>query len=218
MFDFPKEKARIIKQDQSVIEDVDALFDRGTIFVDDASIPIEDGDIIERTLLNGINERYLVTDNGFFSGSAGIPAHYQVKVEKMSMLNTERAGQGASTGSNSFSINLTGASISNIQIQQGTTNSSQISKSSKGFNYDAVSEFLNQIKKYDLSKMEFGENSGKIQEVIEETERAVECQAHPSTIKRLLHTLRDLAIGATGSLIASGIASQIPSLLTKLGL
>lgn len=195
---------------------MEALFDRGTIFVDDASISIEDGDIFERTLPSGIKERYLVTDNGFFSGSVGIPAHYQVKAEKISTIKAGESGQ-SSKGSNNFSINLTGASISNIQIQQGTTNSSQISNSSKDFDYDAVSDFLNHISKYDLSESELGENSGKIQEVIEETKTAVEAKAQPSVIKRLLHTLRDLAIGVTGSLIATGIASQIPVLLAKLG-
>lgn len=41
MFDFPKEKARLIKEDSSVIDNIDALFDGKTIFVDDASVCIE---------------------------------------------------------------------------------------------------------------------------------------------------------------------------------
>ena len=65
---FPKENARLIKQDASVIDNIAAFFDNGTIFIDDASICIEDGDTFERTLLNGIKERYLVLDSGFFNG------------------------------------------------------------------------------------------------------------------------------------------------------
>lgn len=85
MFDFPTEKAKLIKQDSSVIENVDAFFGNEKIFVRDASIPIEDGDIFERVLPNGLKEQYLVIDNGYFSGSAGIPAHYQIKAEKQSL-------------------------------------------------------------------------------------------------------------------------------------
>ena len=78
MFDFPKEKARLIKQDSSVIDGVEALFDSGMIFVDDASICIEDGDTFERTLPSGVKEQYLVIDSGFFKGSHGFSDHYQV--------------------------------------------------------------------------------------------------------------------------------------------
>lgn len=131
-------------------------------------------------------------------------------------MNAGELGQNFK-GSNSFSINLSGASISNIQIQQGTTNSSQTSNLSKNFDYDAISKFLNQISKYDLSESELGENSEKIQEVIGETKKAVEAKAYPSVIKHLLHTLRDLAVGVVGSLIATGIAAQINELFARLG-
>ena len=52
---FPAENVRIIKQDNSVIENVKALVQREKIFIDDGSLNIEEGDVIERTLPSGNN-------------------------------------------------------------------------------------------------------------------------------------------------------------------
>lgn len=81
---FPTENVRIIKKDLTVIEDVEALVDRNKIFIDDGSLNIEEGDIIERVLPSGAKEQYLVVDRGFYRGAHGIPDHYQIKVEKQS--------------------------------------------------------------------------------------------------------------------------------------
>ena len=81
---FPTENVRIIKKDLTVIEDVEALVDRDKIFIDDSSLNIEEGDIIERLLPSGAKEQYLVIDRGFYRGAHGIPDHYQIKVEKQS--------------------------------------------------------------------------------------------------------------------------------------
>lgn len=81
---FPTENVKIIKQDLSVIEDVEALVDRDKIFIDDGSLNIEEGDIIERVLPSGAKEQYLVIDRGFYRGAHGIQDHYQIKVEKQS--------------------------------------------------------------------------------------------------------------------------------------
>ena len=79
---FPAENVRIIKQDNSVIENVKALVQREKIFIDDGSLNIEEGDVIERTLPSGNQEEYLVVDRGFYRGAHGIPDHYQIKVKK----------------------------------------------------------------------------------------------------------------------------------------
>ena len=90
---FPRDTAKIIKQNSSVIDDVMALFDRELILIEDGSLPIEEGDIIERTLPSGLKEQYLVTDRGFCNAFHGFPAHYQIKFEKLS--NYRKAPQGS---------------------------------------------------------------------------------------------------------------------------
>ena len=220
--DFPKEKARLIKQNALVIDNIEAFFDRGIIFVDDTSICIEDGDTFERTLPNGVKEHYLVLDNGFFSGSSGIPAHYQVKVEKQTPYRKTVPGQDMNISpvndTKGININVSGGSISNLQIQQGSINSSQIITPSQNFDYKAVSDFLNQISKYPMLTDELGENAVKFEQLVAEAESAVKNKEAPSKIKTVLETMKDLMIGVTGSLIASGIATQIPALLLQLGL
>ena len=219
---FPKEKARLIKQDTSVIDNIEAFFSGGTILVDDASICIEDGDTFERTLPSGIKEHYLVLDNGFFSGSSGIPAHYQVKVEKQTPYRKTMLGQAMGSSpvsdTNGININVSGGSISNLQIQQSSANSSQVITPPQDFDYKAVSDFLNQMSKYPMLADELGENAAKFEQLVTEAETAAKNKEAPSKIKAILETMKDLMVGITGSLIAAGIAAQIPVLLSQLGL
>lgn len=79
---FPTEKLKLIKSDGTIINDIEALVESKKIFVDDASVIIEEGDIFERTLSNGAIENYEVLDRGFHKGMHTIPDHYQVSVRK----------------------------------------------------------------------------------------------------------------------------------------
>lgn len=56
---------------------------RSKIYTDDARLPIEEGDLIERPLPTSI-EWYTVVDRGYFAPQDGLPAHYQIKVRKNS--------------------------------------------------------------------------------------------------------------------------------------
>jgi len=55
-------------------------------------VPIEEEDIIERTLPTGSKEQFVVIDRGFYKGMHGIPDHYQVKVEKVSRYHKPASG------------------------------------------------------------------------------------------------------------------------------
>ena len=89
----PTERVKIIKQDQSVLDNVEALVQREKIFIEDGSLNIEEGDIIERTLPAGNKEEYLVIDRGFYKGMHGIPNHYQIKVRKQTAYAETNARQ-----------------------------------------------------------------------------------------------------------------------------
>lgn len=80
---FPTETLLLHKQNGSIIE-VTALVDRESIFCDAVNVVVEDGDIYERTLPNGIKEYFRVLDSGFYKGQGDIPDNYQSKVEKIS--------------------------------------------------------------------------------------------------------------------------------------
>lgn len=55
-----------------------------------------------------------------------------------------------------------------------------------------------------------GSKASELRGKIAGLEVLIEKRENPSKIKILLTELRNLAIGVTGSLIASGIAAQIP--------
>lgn len=116
----PTERVKIIKQDQSVLDNVEALVQREKIFIEDGSLNIEEGDIIERTLPAGNKEEYLVIDRGFYKGMHGIPNHYQIKVRKQTAYAETNARQIFNT------YNIGSAGKVNIQSTDNSTSTVNI--------------------------------------------------------------------------------------------
>ena len=108
-----------------------------------------------------------------------------------------------------------GDNANGIQIQQNSDGSTQKMTNSQTFNYDKALEVLKEIKEYvDFPQFQatFGENSDNVKAIIEETIEAVESRSDEGIIKKSLRTLRELAIGTSGSLIASGIIALLGTL------
>ena len=80
---FPTETFIFHKLSGKNFEVVGMLGSSGTILSEDISIPIETDDYFERRIPNGVVEYYKVIDAGYHTGTAGIPEHYQTKVEKV---------------------------------------------------------------------------------------------------------------------------------------
>lgn len=119
-----------------------------------------------------------------------------------------RENQKITNNTNNFYGEVTG-----VQIQQGTVNSSQSQSVNQGFNYDEVAEIIQKIKKYDsFFDDEFGENALEMRNKIGEIENLVQKKENPSRIKILLNDVKNLSIGAAGSLIASGIVTLLGSM------
>lgn len=79
----PDGKIKIEKSNGTIInDDIEALVEPKEIPVDDASVIIEEGDIFERILPNGVIENYEVLDRGFYKGMHSIPDYYHVSVRK----------------------------------------------------------------------------------------------------------------------------------------
>ena len=115
-----------------------------------------------------------------------------------------RENQRITNNTNNFYGEVTG-----VQIQQGTVNSSQSQSVNQGFDYAEVAEIIEKIKKYDsFLDDEYGENALEIRNKIDEIEYLVQ-KENPSRIKTLLSDIKNLSIGVTGSLIASGIVTLL---------
>ena len=116
-----------------------------------------------------------------------------------------RENQRITNNTNNFHGEVTG-----VQIQQGTVNSSQSQSVNQGFDYAEVAEIIQKIKKYDsFLDDEYGENALEIRNKIDEIEDLVQKKENPSRIKTLLSDIKNLSIGVTGSLIASGIVTLL---------
>lgn len=106
--------------------------------------------------------------------------------------------------------NIFNGDVSDIQIQQGTKNSTQTKNVNNEFDYDAVGKIIEQIRKYDgMLDSEFGESASELREKMEEILVLVQRQENPSKIQVLLADIKNLALGVGGSLIASGILSLL---------
>lgn len=108
-----------------------------------------------------------------------------------------------------------GDNARDIQIQQNASNSSQSMTIQTEFDYEKVAKALAEIKSYtDTPQFNstYGENADNVKALIEETLAAVQEKQEPGLIKKSLQVLKDLTIGASGSLIASGILALLGSL------
>ena len=106
--------------------------------------------------------------------------------------------------------------VSGVQIQQGTNNSkqSQVISLSNEMDYNKVAELIEKIKKYDcFFENEYGQQAMEVRNNISELEKLVQEKASPSKVKLLLMELKNLSVGITGSLIATGIVELIKPFL-----
>lgn len=125
------------------------------------------------------------------------------------MDDKERVCMGTNSNVNNFYGNLNG-----VQIQQGTVNSIQNQIFDQKMDYEAIMDVINQIKKYDmLLDSELKENASEIRGKVDELTDLVEKRENPSKIKTLLEDVKNLALGVTGSLIASGIVAIVTEVL-----
>lgn len=108
-----------------------------------------------------------------------------------------------------------GDNANGIQIQQNSDGAMQEMTNSQTFNYDKALEVLKEIKEYiDFPQFQttFKENSENVKAIIEDTIKAVENKEDVGIVKKSLCILKDLAVGASGSLIASGIIALLGTL------
>lgn len=107
------------------------------------------------------------------------------------------------------------APVTGSQIQQNTTNSSQVMSLENNFDYDKVMDVLNKIQKTTNSsdfQEDFEEKAEQVKEIVSEAILMLQKKEEPSKIKKALATLKDLAVGISGSIIASGIVGLITQL------
>jgi len=79
-----KHTVTLAKRDGKRFEDVLAAVTPQRVITDRSDLPIEEGDMFERVLPNGLVERFEIVERGFHPEHHGYPAHYQCVVRKPS--------------------------------------------------------------------------------------------------------------------------------------
>lgn len=79
------DRVTLPKPDGRRFPNIRASVQADKIFIDDANLPIEEGDFSERSLPSGHVETYQVTDRGFVKGMGNYPSHYQSAISKVTV-------------------------------------------------------------------------------------------------------------------------------------
>lgn len=200
--DFNTDRISLIKYSGAVAqENVPALVTGSIIFVADENFPVEVSDHILRTLPSGLVEDYVVVDPVFYSKAlTGADSHFQIKVRKHgSPASKQSIVQGITNnfhGPNSrVNINSTDKSINvaaSISAEQIASFIAQVRPVIEHLPEHAQAEIQKQI------------------QVLEEEEKT----DSPSQlrVRGALQSIRTVAEGAGGNLVATGIQGLISSL------
>jgi hypothetical protein len=110
-----KDKIKVLKSDGQESEELSANVQSKGICLMSASVLIEPNDLIQRKMSNGGTETFQVLDPGFNEAMGrNMPAHYQMKVKKLGLPETEKAIQ-------SIIYNLNG---NNTRVNNDSTDNS----------------------------------------------------------------------------------------------
>ncbi|GED33499.1 hypothetical protein P9G84_10170 [Brevibacillus centrosporus] len=143
------------KANGTVITDIKANVQTELIFIEDGTLPIEEGDKIIRTFPNKLVERYLVIDRGFHEAFVDLDAHYQVKVRKETKLPKEEKAASVQ-----FNIQTAYGSIFSTHGSATMTNT---------FNFDAVDQMIDEHGGED--KEELKQMMNEIKDLLEDSNK-----------------------------------------------
>ncbi len=198
--DFNKDRVTLVKSNGQVAkEDIPALVTGDMVFTADQTLPLEVGDHLLRKLPNGLVEDYEITDPKFFN--VGPKSHFQI--------NVRRAGapKEQATVIQGMTNHFTGSNAR--VIIDSIDNSINVSAD---FSQEQLRNFIDQVRPVISQLPEDGREIVEAQLVTIEEESE---KPKPSKISVLgaLQSIKSVAEGASGNLVAAGIISLIGTLL-----
>jgi hypothetical protein len=175
---FPQSPLDIIAPDGTVRASTKGLFHKGKITIPDTSVTILPGDEIRRVLPNGQEEAFNVLDPTYHAYFHGIPARYDVTVE--------RKGTFAKGSGGNYTINVSGPN-SRVNLHS-IDQSRNVVSSGDGNVFAQIADVLNrQISETDertrlLALLETMENNSKKKEFLPSYQAFVAAAANHMTI------------------------------------
>jgi hypothetical protein len=195
------DKVTLVKADGTVVrEDIPAHVQPKLILIEDVTVPLEMGDHLLRKLNNGNVEDFIVDDPAFCAKIRGVPDHFQVKVRRSGGASPER------TVIQSITNNFEGPN-SRVNINS-TDNSTNVVQE---ISADKLKDFLSEVRPV-LGHMPDTEREKIRSQLVILEEEANKEKPSQLTARGALQTIKTVAEGATGNLVASGIVGLITSL------
>ncbi|MBY3026500.1 hypothetical protein GFM09_33730 [Rhizobium leguminosarum bv. viciae] len=200
--DMMNDTVTLVKKDGTVIkEGIKAQVSKGSIITFDASLPIEPGDHFVRLQQSGLAEDYIVIDPGYMSGIGGrasIPSHFQSKV---------RRSDAPVAPPSTIINNIHGPNARvNINSVDNSTNTSITIQPLE------VAALVEKIKPHLSALPE--DTRTKMQVPIELLETEIRSgKPNTSVLVEGLKSMKVIAEGAAGNLVAAGIGAMIGPML-----
>lgn len=165
-------------------------------------LPIQPGDHLLRELDSGLVDDFEVVDPGFMAGIGGIPPHFQVKVRRTDLQKEERQ-----TVVQHIHNEFHGA---NARVNINSTDNSI--NVAAAISRDDIVAFIDQLRSAmpDLPAARQDEIKSLLEVLDEEIAKPEPSQ---SRVREALQTIRSIAEGITGSLIATGIVATVARIL-----
>ncbi|MGO4639591.1 hypothetical protein AB4Z43_14220 [Mesorhizobium sp. 2RAF45] len=197
------DRVTLVKPDGTVErENIPAIVTGMKIQVHDPKLPVEVGDHILRTLPSGMVEDYIVNDPQFHAGLSGHIAGFFIIHVRRSGLATSNSQSVIQNITNNFA----GA---NSRVNINSTDMS--TNVSFKVDMDQIKAFVDQLKPLmsalpETHRSAIGEPLAHLEEEVR--------NPTPSNakIEAALHSIRTIAEGAAGNLVASGIVGMITTL------
>lgn len=199
--DLTKDKVTLVKADGTVAKrQVPALVTGSKIITTDKKLPVEIGDYLLRELPNGLVEKYEVRNPRFYDVGHGLDAHFQIDVART---GTPQAQAAVVQG---ITNNFTGPN-SRVNINS-VDNSANVSVE---LSSDQLRDFVDQVRPV-ISQL-----PKDSQEIVETQLVTIEQEANKATPSKMrvlsaLQSIKSVAEGASGNLVAAGIISLITAL------
>ncbi|WP_155737501.1 hypothetical protein [Agrobacterium tumefaciens] len=202
--DMMNDVVTLVKKDGTVVkEGIKAQVSKGSIITFDASLPIEPGDHFVRIQQSGLAEDYIVIDPGYMSGMggrAGIPNHFQSKV---------RRSDAPVAPPSTIINNIHGP---NARVNINSVDNSTNTNTTITIQPLEVASLIEKIKPHLAALPE--DTRTQMQLPIELLESEIRSgKPNSSVLVEGLKSMKVIAEGAAGNLVAAGIGAMIGPML-----
>lgn len=202
--DVLNDRVTLVKKDGSVFkEDIKALVTKGKVQIHDPSLPIEVGDHLLRKLPSGLVEDYQVDDPVLHAGLRGIDAFYQVHV-------TRSGGQTQPQAA----IQSIVAHFHGDNSRMNVSSTDNSTNTIVSYSVEKLQNFLDQVKPA-LGTLPEAERSAMASPLAVLEQEVSNGSPSPTKVTSALQSMKSIAEGVSGNLIASGIAGMITSMMTS---